>query len=116
MAVAVNTNVRGAAPKHINVDSLARTLHSALVSQLAAPAPEWNANTPNLEVILASPAFLALLSAIRQHARLEGVSEAEAARAFVGTFRSLEAFWKRALLEAGLNQLSSEVQNPTELG
>lgn len=87
-----------------NVDDLARILNTALVATKSQEGRDFPAE---LYKVMESPAFRAILSAIRQHARSQGLSEKHAAEQIVRTFRKLDELWSSYVFQEGVERVGS---------
>lgn len=52
-----------------------------------------------------SPPFRAILHAIREHARLQGLSDRQAAEQVIQTFRGIDQLWQSYLIQEGMDRL-----------
>jgi hypothetical protein len=92
------------APSSVAVDDLARIFNTALVATKTQPGRDFQAE---LYQIMESPAFRAILTAIRQHARLHGLSEKHAAEQIIRTFRKVDELWSSYVFQEGVDRLGS---------
>src|SRR5271156_2743238 len=74
----------------ISMDELTRLFNSAIVSTRAETGRDFSAE---LYQLVQTPAFSAILSAIRLLSRSHGLSEAAAAEQVITTFRKLDTVW-----------------------
>jgi len=54
-----------------------------------------------------APAFRSILGAVRQLARLSGISEKEAAEQIIESFRKVDQIWGDYLVQEGINRVKS---------
>lgn len=85
-----------------SVDELTRIFNSALVTTRAESLKDF---TTELFGLVESPAFRAILAAIRQHARNYGLSEKEAAEQIIQTFRKVDRIWADYIYQEGVDRL-----------
>jgi hypothetical protein len=88
------------------VDDLARIFNTALVATRAESARDFSAE---LYALIESPAFRSILSAIKQMARAQGISEREAAEAVIQTFRKVDRIWGEYVFQEGIDRLRGQV-------
>lgn len=86
------------------VDDLARIFNTALVATKTQPGRDFQTE---LYQLMESPAFRAILTAIRQHARLQGLSEKHAAEQIIRTFRKVDELWSSYVFQEGVDRLGS---------
>jgi hypothetical protein len=55
--------------------------------------------------LMENPAFRAILGAVRQHARLQGLSERQAAEQIITTFRKMDRVWSDYVFHEGVERL-----------
>jgi hypothetical protein len=84
------------------VDDLSRIFNTALVGTRTEGVRDLSAE---LFSLVESPAFRAILSAVRQTARTEGISEREAAEEVIRTFRKVDRIWETYILQEGVDRL-----------
>ena len=90
-------------PKIPPKDELVRIFNTALVSSKAGEKRR-NFSSELCEVSEGLP-FKAILSAIRQLARLEGITEKQAAEKTIQTFRKIDKIWTDYIFQEGLEKL-----------
>jgi hypothetical protein len=88
------------------VDDLARIFNTALVATKSQQNRDFQSE---LYQLMESPAFRAILTAIRQHARMQGLSEKHAAEQVIRTFRKLDELWSSYVFQEGVDRLGSGV-------
>ncbi len=93
-----------AASPSIAVDDLARIFNTALVATKTQSGRDFQTE---LYQIMESPAFRAILTAIRQHARLQGLSEKHAAEQVIRAFRKVDELWSSYVFQEGVDRLGS---------
>lgn len=86
------------------VDDLVRVFNTALVATRAGAIRDFSSE---LYQLVESPAFRAILTAIRQTARSQGLSEREAAEDVIQTFRKLDRLWGDYVFHEGLDRLKT---------
>ncbi len=89
----------------LSIDELAKVFNSALLSTRAAGSKDVAGEM--LELVR-SPAFRAILMAVRQLAVLEGLSERQAAEQLVRTFRKMDVLWADYVFAEGLERVRSQ--------
>lgn len=96
------------APLEVAMD-LTKTLNTAFVStQLGVIDASLSAGgDPELQRLMGTPAFRAILSAVRELAVTENLDEQEAAERIVTTVRRLDQLWREYLIREGLERLRS---------
>jgi hypothetical protein len=88
-----------------SVDELTRIFNTALVSTRADALRDFSAE---LFALVDSPAFHAILGAVRQLARAQGLGEREAAEAVIQAFRKVDRIWEAYILQEGVDRLRSQ--------
>jgi LPS sulfotransferase NodH len=89
-------------PDEVSIENLTRIFSTALVS---SRTPEVRDFSAELFHLVETPAFHAILGAVRQLAKTQGVSERDAARTIIETFRNLDKLWGDYLFQEGVEQL-----------
>jgi hypothetical protein len=84
------------------VDDLARVFNSAVISTRTQSTRDFSSE---LYTLVQGPAYRALLAAVKQLARTEGLSEREAAETLITTFRKLDALWEDYILQEGASRI-----------
>jgi hypothetical protein len=85
-----------------NQDELVRVFNTALVgTQAGAPRDFSN----EIFELMENPAFRAILGAVRQFARLQGLSERQAAEQIITTFRKMDRVWSDYVFHEGVERL-----------
>jgi hypothetical protein len=84
------------------IDELARIFNTALVATRSEAHRDFS-----VEIVEAiqSPPFKAILSAVRQHSLLEGITEKQAAEQIIGAFRKLDQIWADYVFQEGLERV-----------
>lgn len=95
------TSHPGAAPAQ---DELARIFNTALVATLAGGARDFSTEIFEL---MESPPFRAILGAVRQHARLQGLSERQAAEQIIASFRKIDQVWSDYVFQEGVDRIKN---------
>ena len=96
------------------MDELTKIFNSAIVStrvdsgQAGAKARDFSAE---LYTLVQTPAFSAILSAIRLLARSQNLSEREAAEQMIGTFRRLDGVWTDYVFQEGVDRLRAPAKS-----
>lgn len=93
-------------PTGVSTDAdLAKTFNSAVVNTTqGASLP-----ASDLTQTFRTPEFQAILESVRHLARLEGVSERDAAERIVRVFRQVDATWKDFVIQEGLAALRDKL-------
>jgi hypothetical protein len=86
----------------VNDAELARVFNTALISTRAAGTRDLSGQI--MEQV-ESPAFRAILSAVRAHARAEGLGEKQAAEQIVTAFRKVDSLWTEYLVQEGIERV-----------
>lgn len=87
-------------------DDLIRVFNTALIGTQTVAGRDFSAEIFEL---MESPAFRAILGSIRQYARLQGVTEKQAAEQIISIFRKVDQTWKDYVFQEGVDRL----KNPT---
>ncbi len=96
-----------AAPSAPQSDDLVRVFNTALVTSRLDGSKAYVREMTDL---VETPAFRAILNAVRQLARLQGISERAAAEQVIQTFRKVDALWAEYLVHEGLAHLKRQDQ------
>lgn len=88
----------------VSDDELARIFNSAVIS---TRTPSHSGLSTELMELAHSPAYRAVLIAVRHHAADMGVSEKVAAEQIIQTFRKLERTWLDYVFQEGLERIKS---------
>lgn len=99
-----NTGQGNAGPTATSQDELIRIFNTALIATQAEPARDF---TREIYEMMESPAFRAILSTVRQYARLQGVSERQAAEQLIETFRKMDSVWRDYVFQQGVDRLKN---------
>ncbi len=90
------------------VDDLAKVFNTALVGHHAEKnTQEGRDFSVELQKVMETAEFRAILAAIRQFAKLQGTSEKEAAQRILQTFFKMNDIWSSYLTQEGLERLKS---------
>ena len=89
-------------PTSANIEELTRIFNSALVSSKAESLKDFS---HELLGLVESPAYQAILNAVRQLARTQGVGERESAEILIQTFRKLDRLWSDYVFQEGVDRL-----------
>ncbi len=54
-----------------------------------------------------SPEMAAILNAVKQHSRFQGIPERQAAEQIIQTFRKLDQVWSDYTLQEGIDKINS---------
>ena len=84
------------------IDDIARVFNTALVTTRASASADISAE---LRSLVESPGFRAILSSVRQFARIQGVSEKEAAETIIQLFRKLDRLWGDYVFREGVGKI-----------
>lgn len=93
------------------MDELTRIFNSAIVSTRAETGRDFSAE---LYQLVQTPAFSAILSAIRLLSRSQGLSEAVAAEQVITTFRKLDSVWADYLFQEGVDRVRGQARAAKE--
>lgn len=85
-----------------NLEELTRIFNSALVSSRAESLKDFS---HELLGLVESPAYQALINAVRQLARSQGIGERESAEILIQTFRKLDRLWSDYVFQEGVDRL-----------
>src|SRR6478736_4523434 len=85
-------------------DELIRIFNTALVSSQAGSNRDFSGEIFEL---MESPAFRAILGAVRQYARLQAMSEKQAAEQIISTFRKMDQVWRDYVFQEGVDRLKN---------
>jgi hypothetical protein len=88
----------------VSDEELARIFNSAVIS---TRTPSNSSLSTELMELAHSPAYRAVLIAVRHHAADMGVSEKVAAEQIIQTFRKLERTWLDYVFQEGLERIKS---------
>ncbi len=83
-------------------DELARVFNTALVSTQVGEKRDFSAELCELTE---SASFKTILNAVRQLARVQGVSERTAAEQVIQTFRKMDEIWGEYIFREGIDRL-----------
>ncbi len=83
-------------------DQLTRIFNTAMIAASAEGEQEFS---KRLQALVSTPAFLAILHAMKHLAQSEGISEKEAAESIIATFKQLETVWKDYVYLEGVQRL-----------
>ena len=86
------------------VDELVRAFNTAMIASQSTTGRDISAE---IYLLMESPAFRAILNAVRQHARLQGITERQASEQVIATFRKMDDLWSAYVHQEGVNQLKS---------
>lgn len=89
-----------------SAEELSRIFNSALV----ATQVSGNSNpAAELQQLMESSAFQAIIQAIRQVVRSEGISEKQAAEQLIHTFRRMDEIWSNYVFQEGVERLRNHL-------
>lgn len=83
-------------------DDLSRIFNTALVSTQAGTKRDFAAE---LYELTESASFKAILSAVRQLSRVQGMTERQAAEQVIQTFRKMDEVWSEYLFREGVDRI-----------
>ena len=86
----------------LNRERLAQVFNSALVT---TRSEENTQSTAELYRLMDQSSFTAILNSIQSFASDKGISEVEAAREVIQTFRKIDQIWTQFLLAEGVERL-----------
>lgn len=87
-------------------EEISRIFNSALV---ATQVRENQSPALELQQLMGSPAFHAIMNAVRQVARTEGISERQAAEQIIRTFRKMDQIWSDYVYQEGVDRLRNQL-------
>jgi hypothetical protein len=87
------------------VDDIARIFNTAVVSTRTQEGRDCSAE---LYELVRSPAYQAILAAVKRHSSEVGVTEVQAAEQIIQTFRKLDQIWGSYLYQEGVARLRSQ--------
>lgn len=94
---------RAAAPSsNPSKDDLARVFNTALLSTQAKEKRDFSSE---LFALTESASFKAILNAVHQVARVQGVSDRQAAEQVIQTFRKMDELWGEYVFREGLDKI-----------
>ena len=85
-------------------EELARIFNTSLVSSQAKAKRDFSSE---LFALTDSSAFKAILNAVQQLARVQGISEKQASEQVIQTFRRIDEIWGEYMFHEGLDRLKS---------
>jgi hypothetical protein len=88
------------------VDDLVRVFNTALVASRVEAVRDFSTE---LYALVESQAFRTILNAVRQHARLQGISERQAAEQVIQTFRKVDRLWSDYVFQEGVDRLRNQM-------
>ena len=94
----------GPAASGSSVDDLTRIFNSALVGTRVESVRDFSAE---LYSMIDSPAFRAILGAVRQLGRSQGTIDREAADLLIQTFRKVDRIWSDYLFQEGMDRIKT---------
>jgi hypothetical protein len=83
-------------------DDLTRIFNTVLVSSQASEKRDFSSE---LYELTDSASFQAILSAVKQLARVQGIQEKQAAEQVIHTFRKLDEVWNKYLFREGIDRM-----------
>ncbi len=83
-------------------DELTRVFNTALVSTQAKQKRDFSTE---LYELTESASFKAILNAVRQLSRVQGISERQATEQVIQTFRKMDQIWEGYIFQEGLDRL-----------
>ena len=92
-------------PTHSSTADLTRLLNAAILSTRSDRKKDFAAE---LYQLVESPAYEAILGAIRALASTSGISERQAAEQIVQTFRKVDQVWAEYVFQEGVDRLSGK--------
>lgn len=78
---------------------------------IATKIPKLSNYSSQLNELVQSKAFQAILTAIRSHAESSGISEEQAAEEIVQTFRDIDRIWDDYIFQEGLDKLKGHLSS-----
>jgi len=92
----------GQASPESSVDDLVRVFNTALVATKTETLRDFSSE---LYALIGTPAFRAILGAVRNYGRAEGLSDREAAESIIQTFRKMDRLWGDYVYQEGMDRL-----------
>lgn len=90
-----------------SVDDIARVFNTALIATSASEGVKLSAE---LHSLMESPAFRAILGAVRQLSRMENITEREASEQLIRAFRKADKLWSGYVHQEGIDRLKSQLE------
>lgn len=87
-------------------DDLVRVFNTAIVATRAETLRDFS---DELIHLMETPAFRAVLNAIRHHAISQGISDKDAAEAVIHAFRKIDRIWSDYVFQEGVDRLRSQM-------
>jgi hypothetical protein len=94
--------VGAAASTGTSLDELTRLFSTAILTTRVQKKRNFSAE---LRELTESPSFRTILSAVRQHAQIQGLTEKQAAEQIIDTFRKIDEIWSEYLVQEGIDRL-----------
>ena len=85
-------------------DELIRVFNTAIVATQAGSQRDFSGEIFEL---IENPAFRAILGAVRQFSRMQGVNERQAAEQIITTFRKMDRVWTDYVFQEGVDRLKN---------
>jgi len=85
-----------------SIDDLARVFNTAVIASRVEAKKD---HSFALYEMIETPAFRAILTAVRQHARLQGISDRQAAEQIILTFRKMDQIWDDYIYREGIDRI-----------
>jgi hypothetical protein len=85
-------------------EELIRIFNTALIATQADAGRDF---TKEIYDLMENPAFRAILSSVRQYARLQGLSERQAAEQIISTFRAMDNVWRDYVFQQGMDRIKN---------
>ncbi|MGK5082205.1 hypothetical protein WDW37_02785 [Bdellovibrionota bacterium FG-1] len=85
-------------------DELIRIFNTALIATQTETSRDFSSEIYEL---METAAFRAMLGAVRQHSRLQGLSEKQAAEQIIMTFRKMDRVWRDYVFQEGVEKLKN---------
>lgn len=101
-----NSPAHSAAPaKLTSVDELTRIFNTAIITSRSTASADLSSE---LYAVAASPAFRAILVAIKQLSQDQNLSLREAAEQVIGTFRKADTLWSEYIFQEGIDRVKGQ--------
>ena len=84
------------------IDDLLKVFNTAVVSSQVGTKRDFSAE---LRSLTQSASFKAILNAVRQLARVQGIQERQAAEQIIQTFRKIDEIWDEYMFREGVDRL-----------
>lgn len=90
------------------IDHSTKLFNTAII---ATKIPRLTNYSSELNALVQSKPFQAILKAIQEHAKATGLPEEQAAEEIVQTFRDIDRIWDAYIFQEGLDKLKNHLSN-----